>query len=466
MRGFSRAAIGASLLAVLSAPALAQTLRMDFPVTNGPVYATALSGTTLYIGGTFTEVRPASGGAGVPRNGLAALDVTTGGIKSWDPHPNWPGILALAVSGPTVFAGGSFTSIDGQPREYVAALDGVTGEVGTWNAGSVYDIHDAGVYALAATDTTVYVGGAFYYIGGQYRDGLAALDATTGQATAWNPQAFAEVNALVVVGSTVYVGGEFSTMGGKTRNHIAALDVMTGAATSWSPTANYRVMDLGVSGNTVYAAGLFSMIGGALRNRVAALLATSGQAKGWNPDADSWVWSLAVADAAVYVGGNFTNVGGQPRNHIAALDRASGLAMPWDPNANGDVWALSVDGANVYAGGEFTQVQGLARGYIAAWELDVTDVSGEYQTGVRLACEPNPFRASARIRYRLTEPSVVRLDVFDVSGRLVLPLVDERTAPAGWHEAPLDGRRIQDGIYFCRLKVGSDARVLRVLRID
>ena len=39
----------------------AQVLSQDFYVANGTVSATALSGTTLYIGGQFTTVGPASG---------------------------------------------------------------------------------------------------------------------------------------------------------------------------------------------------------------------------------------------------------------------------------------------------------------------------------------------------------------------------------------------------------------------
>ena len=42
--------------------------------TNGRVRAIVYSGTTVYIGGEFTEVRPPGGGAPVARNHLAAID--------------------------------------------------------------------------------------------------------------------------------------------------------------------------------------------------------------------------------------------------------------------------------------------------------------------------------------------------------------------------------------------------------
>ena len=88
------------------------------------------------------------------------------------------------------------------------------------------------------------------------------LDAATGQATAWNPDASNDVFALAVSGSTVYAGGDFTLIGGQTRNYIAALDATTGLATAWDPGANGgHVNALAVSGSTVYAGGSFTSIG-------------------------------------------------------------------------------------------------------------------------------------------------------------------------------------------------------------
>ena len=43
-------------------------------------------------------------------------------------------------------------------------------------------------------------------------------------------------------GSTVYAGGGFTSIGGQARNSIAALDATTGAATAWDPNASgYRL---------------------------------------------------------------------------------------------------------------------------------------------------------------------------------------------------------------------------------
>lgn len=82
----------------------------------------------------------------------------------------------------------------------------------------------------------LYVGGKFGTIGGQSRNGLAALDTTTALATAWAPEPDSiGVTAIAASGQTVYVGGSFSTIGGQARPYVAALDATTGLATAWAP---------------------------------------------------------------------------------------------------------------------------------------------------------------------------------------------------------------------------------------
>jgi hypothetical protein len=71
-------------------------------------------------------------------------------------------------------------------------------------------------------------------------------------------------------------------------------------------------------------------------------------------------------------------------------------------------------------------------------------------------CFPNPFNPRTTIRYDLPEQTLVRLEIFDVSGRLVRKLVDSEREDAGrrwvvWDGTDDAGRSVSTGIYSYKL---------------
>jgi hypothetical protein len=79
----------------------------------------------------------------------------------------------------------------------------------------------------------------------------------------------------VVSGSVVYAAGSFTTLAGgaTTRDRIAAIDATTGNATSWNPNANAGVTALAISISTkiVCAGGSFSVIANSPHSNIAAM---------------------------------------------------------------------------------------------------------------------------------------------------------------------------------------------------
>jgi trimeric autotransporter adhesin len=329
------------------------------PNASGPVHALAVAGTTVYIGGAFSGAGAINGNASLTRNRAAAVNLTTGVATGWNPDASAT-VRALAVVGSTVYLGGLFKgpgSINGSlERNRLAAVDATTGAATAWNPNA-----NGPVLSLAVLGATVYAGGAFASLGGQSRDNLAALNAADGTLRSWDPDASGPVDALQLSGSTVYIGGEFngpdSINGSKPRNRAAAVDATTGAATDWNPDAGGPVLALAVSGSTVYMGGSFLAVNnGTPRNRLAAVDATTGTANGWDPNASGGVRALAVSGSTVYVGGSFQGINNPAlvRNRLAAVDATTGVANSWNPDAvGGAVDALALSGSTVYVGGSF-----------------------------------------------------------------------------------------------------------------
>jgi hypothetical protein len=379
------------------------------------------------------------------------LDVINYQATDWNPSANYD-VMVFSVSGNSIYAGGYFTAIGGKTRNHIACLDIATGLATDWNPNAVGPV--ASVLALVVRGENAYVGGEFDSIGGQKRDNIACIDAITGFATNWNPDANKEIYALSVNGNSIYTGGGFTVIGGQTRNHIACLDATTGFATDWNPNASSYVYALSVSGNSIYTGGAFSVIDGQTRNRIACLDATTGHAINWNPNANSYVFSLSASGNSVYAGGEFTSIGSQTRNHIASLDATTGIATDWYPYADDDVFTLTVIGNSVYAGGIFTSIGGLPCSNFA--QFDFTPASVIPKTVNTIANSFITSPSGRTIRYFLSQRSPVSLRLFDIRGRQIASFVNCIQSP-GTYTVPLGSQSLPAGFYLIQLKTGNVA---------
>jgi aminopeptidase N len=65
---------------------------------------------------------------------------------------------------------------------------------------------------------------------------------------------------------------------------------------------------------------------------------------------------------------------------------------------------------------------------------------------------PNPFNPTTNIKYQITNNSFIILKVFDILGKDIVTLVNEKQKP-GTYEATFDGSNLASGIYFYQLKI-------------
>ncbi|HET9252354.1 MAG TPA: FlgD immunoglobulin-like domain containing protein [Candidatus Eisenbacteria bacterium] len=442
---------------------------------GGDVHCLEEAGGTIYAGGDFSIIN------GIARNNLAALSAVSGHPFDWAPVTNGE-VEALMVSGNTVYVGGEFSTVNGVVRNRAASVDAVSGSLTAFDPNVNVDFPTT-VRAFARDGSTIYMAGAFSTVGGVPRGGIAAVDATTGGVSSWNPNVNGSVYAMGIIipfslnPPTIVIGGQFTVAGGQPRNNLAALNGSTGLATSWNPNANASVHSLIVlpttSGgiNRVYAGGAFSTIGGQSRNRLAILDGT-GAATTWNPSPNGAVYAMALSGNTLIAGGAFTSIGITPRSHIAAIDLNSGAATAWAPEASGglpdgEVDALLRLSGTIYAGGTFARIAGTFHGRLAGVsDAAVTAVEPEpspESASLRLRAAPNPFVESTTIRFSLASAVRTRVAVYDVAGRRVRE-IHEGWLPAGtqmmvWDGRDQAGRLTAAGTYF--LGVQTETGTLR-----
>ncbi len=182
---------------------------------NGDVYAIAVIGSDIYVGGLFTDV--GTGGTSVP--GLNYIAKWNGSAWSALGEGLSNIVFAIAVSGSNLYVGGSFTAVGGGTP--VTGLNAIA----KWN-GSAWSALDQGlsssdfayVKAIVVIGSDVYVGGTFEQVGGGTPvPGLNNIAKWSGSAWSALGQGLnSAVNAIAVSGSDIYVGGFFTDVGGGT----------------------------------------------------------------------------------------------------------------------------------------------------------------------------------------------------------------------------------------------------------
>ena len=373
------------LLADGAAPARGQSALDGFdPNADGTIRVVVVQPDgKILIGGDFTTLSP-NGGAPVTRNRIARLNPDGTLDTAFDPNANNSVYsIALQADG-KILVGGAFSgvnSIGGQARNRIARLDATTGAADSFNPSAT-----GIVIAIALqSDGKVLVGGSFQTIGGQARNYIARLDPTTGLADSFDPHSNNLVLSIAVqADGKILAGGAFAgpgTIGGQVRNHIVRLDPATGMADGFDPNASGLVDCVAIQADRkILVGGTFigpNSIGGATRNRMARIDATTGLADSFDPNANNSVNSIAVqADGKILADGLFGTIGGQTRNYIARLGAMTGLADSFDPNASAVVHSVAIqpDG-KILAGGSFISLAPnggttITRNRIARLEID------------------------------------------------------------------------------------------------
>ncbi|MEO0227975.1 MAG: T9SS type A sorting domain-containing protein [candidate division WOR-3 bacterium] len=81
---------------------------------------------------------------------------------------------------------------------------------------------------------------------------------------------------------------------------------------------------------------------------------------------------------------------------------------------------------------------------------------------------PNPFINKTRISYSIAKPCKVEIKVFDITGRVVKTLINKNSQNPNvytilWNGEDNEGRRLNSGIFFIRMKAGDFSATKKVM---
>lgn len=334
---------------------------------NTFVRSMELIGNDLYVGGIFQEA------GGVPSPGIARWNTAQrqwssvgGGVGGPTPY-----IFGMLEHAGDLYVAGAFTEAGGSQANRVARWNGTS-----WSAvGEGIKGDTVYVYAtsLAFLGDDLYVGGTFTRVADVVIPFIARWDGTSWADVAGGVNA--PVSALETIGGAIYVGGDFTRAGGDSARHIARWD-----GASWSPVGggtNGPVLDFspGPAGS-VYVSGDFGRAGTLAVSNIA--LWNGSVWSGVLSGANGPVRAMAPAGEDLYIGGDFSVAGGLKVNNIARFDGGGFSALGSDAASGleGLVRAIAVQGPNVYIGGEFTAVGGIRAANVARWNGSVWSALG------------------------------------------------------------------------------------------
>jgi N-acetylneuraminic acid mutarotase len=271
----------------------------------------------LFVGGIFTQTVD---GAVTNLGNVANYEITT---ETWHALPNQGlnnAIFALAMAGNDLYIGGVFAQTgDGSISNLgrIARYDTASG--------TLYALPHQGlngsIYALATDGSDIYVGGGFYQTGDGEISNLrhiARYNSTDGTWHALSNQGLnGDVIGLIVSGDDLYVGGRFTQTSDGTLTNLGGIARYDTVSGTWHALSNQGLDDevstFAVAGNNLYVGGEFDKTGDGAVTNLGNIARYDHAAGTWhalpNQGLNFEVYTLTMIGSDLYVGGHFNQVG-------------------------------------------------------------------------------------------------------------------------------------------------------------
>jgi len=149
-------------------------------------------------------------------------------------------------------------------------------------------------------------------------------------------------------------------------------------------------------------------------------------------------------------------------NIVKERDRYTGLSISIDSLELDKTFYWRVRGENYVGEGSWSEVRSFTVGTAVSNEEEVlTEIPREFSLKQNY---PNPFNPTTTIQYGLPKAAKVHLTIYDLMGRQVAVLVDQRQS-AGTHSVNFDASRLSSGMYLYRIEAGNFTQSKKLMLI-
>jgi hypothetical protein len=156
---------------------------------------------------------------------------------------------------------------------------------------------------------------------------------------------------------------------------------------------------------------------------------------------------------------------------IWICDDVNANSIQWYPN-NGSLANVRVDMLRVRESDKLIAAATYGRGlFTTTLSAPQTSILNESVPGTYKLAQnfPNPFNPSTIIQYELPRESHVKLDIFDVKGKYIRSLIDNKevagTHNVQWNSQDRQGRKVPNGVYFYTITTNDFTQTKKMIFI-
>jgi|GEM_PF-4554508 len=295
------------------------------------------------------------------RTRLASFNINDYSLTDWKPEVDSPNITDILYKSGRIFFSGSFAKINGVSRNGIASVNAETGQLYDWYP-------DREVFRdsrlLEFGDSLILAPG---------KNMLLKVDLYNGETRqlGLHPSYLHNIGVVEVNGAML-VGGNYNSLYSVRRRNLACIDMKTGRATSWNPQASDVVYTLEHMKGKIVVGGRFTKIGNTGVSRLAMVDTVDGLLTDWRPRFDNSVYTVInCEDSILVVGGSFLKVNSIARNFLVSFNmNAGGELTNWTPKPDDYINSICYGEGKLIVSGDFRVIGNSIRPRLVAYDTD------------------------------------------------------------------------------------------------